>query len=146
MARLEREAPDRRPGPAVQQLSVDGAMVPLVGGAWGEVKTLAIGTCPPAAGEARTVALSYFGRRADDATFARLALVETHRRGTATAGVVVGIADGAAWCQELLDYHRPDAVRILDFPHAASYLQAAATAAFGERNGRGPELAGDADA
>lgn len=31
-------------GPAVQQVSVDGAMVPLVGGEWAEVKTLAIGT------------------------------------------------------------------------------------------------------
>ena len=132
VARLEQESPDPVPGPAVQQLSVDGAMVPLVGGTWGEVKLLAIGSVSPAAGEARTVALSYFGRRADHATFARLALVETHRRGTATAGVVVGITDGASWCQEFLDYHRPDAVRILDFAHATSYLQAAATAVFGE--------------
>ena len=30
-------------GPAVQQLSLDGAMVPVVGGEWAEVKTLALG-------------------------------------------------------------------------------------------------------
>ena len=30
-------------GPAVQYLSADGAMVPLVGGDWAEVKTLALG-------------------------------------------------------------------------------------------------------
>jgi hypothetical protein len=131
VARLERETPAPPAGPAVQQLSVDGAMVPLVGGAWGEVKLLAIGTVQPSASGPRAVALSYFGRRANHATFARAALVETHRRGTETAGVVVGITDGAPWCQEFLDYHRPDAVRILDFAHASGYLQAAATAVFG---------------
>src|SRR6266545_4718266 len=30
-------------GPAIEQLSLDGAMVPLVGGEFGEVKTLALG-------------------------------------------------------------------------------------------------------
>jgi hypothetical protein len=132
VVRLERETPAPPAGPAVQQLSVDGAMVPLVGGAWGEVKLLAIGTVQSSASGPRTVALSYFGRRADHATFTRAALVETHRRGTETAGMVVGITDGALWCQEFLDYHRPDAVRILDFAHASGYLQATATAVFGE--------------
>src|SRR5437868_392014 len=32
--RLERELPPVPEGPALQQLSVDGAMVPLVGGTW----------------------------------------------------------------------------------------------------------------
>jgi hypothetical protein len=41
--RLERERPAAPAGPAVQYLSADGAMVPLVGGQWAEVKTLAIG-------------------------------------------------------------------------------------------------------
>src|SRR2546421_6462532 len=40
---LERELPAAPQGPAVQLLSVDGAMVPLVGGEWAEVKTLALG-------------------------------------------------------------------------------------------------------
>jgi hypothetical protein len=44
VAQLERDLPDPAPGPAVQLLSVDGAMVPLVGGRWAEVKTLALGT------------------------------------------------------------------------------------------------------
>jgi hypothetical protein len=34
-------------GPAVQQVSVDGAMVPLCDGSWREVRTLAIGTVVP---------------------------------------------------------------------------------------------------
>jgi hypothetical protein len=136
--RLERELPDGPPGPAVQQLSADGALVPLVGGAWAEVKTVAVGTvvAEPGADETapprvRTEDLSYFSRLADAETFARLATVELHRRGTATAGAVVGVQDGAAWLQGFLDYHRPDAVRVLDFPHALQHLSAAAQATFG---------------
>ena len=152
-ARLERSCPAPPSGPEVQQLSVDGAMVPLRGkGAWAEVKTLAIGTVAPvvdgAAGagsvgggappdapvtpDTRVAQLSYFSRLAEHATFSRLATVETHRRGTETAGVVCGVVDGAEWCQQFLDAHRPDAVRILDFCHAAGYLAQLAQAAFGE--------------
>lgn len=132
VAHLEQDLPAAPAGPAVQLMSVDGAMAPLVGGEWSEVKLLTIGTvrAAPADG-ARTNAVSYFGRRADHATFARLALVETQRRGTETAGVVVGVTDGAEWCQAFLDYHRPDAIRILDFAHAVGYLHPAAAATFG---------------
>src|SRR5439155_2076509 len=97
VARLERELPDSPAGPLVQLVSVDGAMVPLVGGAWAEVKTLAVGTVvpgPPAedgAPTVRTEALSYFSRLADADAFGRLATVETHRRGTLSAGTVCGI-------------------------------------------------------
>jgi hypothetical protein len=108
-------------GPAVQQVSVDGAMVPLVDGSWREVRSLAIGTV--VAGRepdtVRCTALSYFCRMVDAATFTTLAAGEVHRRGVETAGRVAGVVDGAPWCQAFLDAHRPDAVRILDFPHAA---------------------------
>ena len=43
VAALEGELQEASEGPALQQLSVDGAMVPLLHGEWGEVKTLAIG-------------------------------------------------------------------------------------------------------
>jgi hypothetical protein len=132
--RLERTAPAPPPGPAVQQVSADGAMVPLVGGEWAEAKTLVIGTvaaADDAAGEPRARELSYFARLADHQTFRRGALVEAHRRGTETAGVVVGVMDGAEWLQGFLDFHRPDAVRVLDFPHAVQHLAEAARAAFG---------------
>jgi hypothetical protein len=140
VATLEREAPAAAPGPAVQVLSVDGVMVPLVGGVWAEVKTLALGTVEArTAGsphrpqrEVRTVDLSYFSRMTDHKTFTRLALVETQRRGTETAGRVCGVCDGARWNQEFLDHHRPDAVRILDWPHAVSYVAAVAKAVYGE--------------
>jgi hypothetical protein len=131
---LERDAPAPLPGPATLLVSVDGAMVPLVGGAWAEVKTLAVGVVQPPAptgGDAapRTAELSYFSRRAGAAEFARLAAAETHRRGVERAGRVAGVVDGAAWCQGFLDAHRPDATRILDFAHAAEYVARAGQAA-----------------
>jgi len=135
--RLEREAPPPPRGPAVQQISADGAMVPLVGGTWAEVKTLAIGTVvvdparAGAGGGAHATERSYFSRLADHETFTRLAYVELYRRGTETAGVVVGVMDGAEWEQRLLDRYRPDAVRVLDFPHVLEHLAAAAQATFG---------------
>lgn len=103
---VERALPPAPTGPAVQFLSVDGAMVPRVGGEWAEVKTLALGVVQePVVNrrgerEVHTTAISYFSRfsrLADHATFGRLALVETHCRGTESAGVVCAVGDGAEW-------------------------------------------------
>jgi hypothetical protein len=110
-------------------------MVPLVGGQWSEVKLLTIGTVQPrpaqeAGGQTRE--LSYFARLATAEQFGRLATLETHQRGTTRAGRVVAVLDGAPWLQGLVDLQRPDATRILDFPHAAGHLGAAATAVWGE--------------
>lgn len=132
---LEQTLPDAPPGPAVQQLSVDGALVSLVDGSWAEVKTLALGTVTcrrdrAGMAQAHTVDLSYFSRLTDTDTFGRLATVETHQRGTETAGTVVAVVDGASWCQGFIDLHRHDAVRVLDAPHALGYLATAAQACF----------------
>ena len=79
-AALEGEMGEAPEGPALQQLSVDGAMAPLLHGEWGEVKTLAIGTVEKSdpEGEAHARDLSYFSRTADHQSFGRLATVETH--------------------------------------------------------------------
>jgi hypothetical protein len=134
---IEQELPAVPPGPRVQLLSVDGAMVPLQHGVWAEVKTLAIGTVGPPVLErgewmVHTEQLSYFSRLTDAETFGRLALVETHRRGTETAKTVCAVNDGAEWIQGFVDLHRPDAVRILDFPHALGYVAHAGQAVYGE--------------
>lgn len=130
--RLEADPPVAPQGPAIQQMSVDGAMVPLVGGAWAEVKTLAIGAVTrTATGAVQTTALSYFSRLSDAEQFTRWARGETERRGTETAGIVCAVGDGAEWLQHFVDQHRPDAVRILDFPHAAQRVCAAAQAVWG---------------
>jgi hypothetical protein len=129
---LERRPTPEPTGPAVLQVSADGAMVSLVGQQWTEVKTLAIGAVTrTASGEVRAREPSYFSRRTDHTAFRRLALAEPHRRGVGTAGTVVAVMDGATWLQGFIDFHRRDAVRVLDFPHAVEYLTRAGHEALG---------------
>lgn len=136
--RLARELPEAPRGAEMQQVSVDGAMVPIVGGTWREVRTLAIGrVCVAADGEVTTDELSYCSRMTDAARFADVATVEVHRRGVEHACVVAAVADGAPWCQGFFDLHTPDAVRILDFPHAVEHLASVAHAVFGEGTSAG---------
>jgi len=117
--------------PATQLMrSHDGAMVPLVGGVWAEAKTVVIAeikrkekACKQRPEQqVEAVNLSYFSRLADSETFGVLSTVETERRGVLQAKEVCAVQDGAEWIQGFVDLHRPDAVRILDFAHAASYL------------------------
>jgi hypothetical protein len=59
---------------------------------------------------------------ADAATFADQASAEVRRRGIERAKQVCAIQDGAEWIQGFVSGQRSDAVRILDFAHAASYV------------------------
>lgn len=134
---IERTCPPPPEGPQQQLLSVDGAMVPLLHREWAEVKTLVIGAIQPPVQEkgemvVHTTDLSYFSRLADADTFGRLALVEIQRRGVEQAKTVCAVTDGAEWEQGFIDLHRPDAIRILDFAHAAEYVAAAGAAIYGE--------------
>ncbi len=123
--RLKQEAPQAPAGADKQALSGDGAMVHLVGGEWAEVKTLAMGQVTRnRRGEVCTQQLSYCSRLADAASFEHATLLQTHRRGLCRASEVCAVQDGAQWLQGLVDYHRADAVRILDFAHAAEYVNA----------------------
>jgi hypothetical protein len=121
--RLQQEAPQAPAGAEKQALSGDGAMVHLVGGEWVEVKTLALGEVSRTQrGEVCTQHLSYCSRLCDAASFEQATLLQTHRRGLERATEVCAVQDGAQWLQGLVDYHRAGAVRILDFAHAAEYL------------------------
>ena len=134
VAAIERDLPVSPAGPAVLQISVDGAMVPLVHKEWAEVKTLAMGSVEPPTGateEIHTRELSYFSRLTDAATFTGLPTVETLRRGTEKAGRVCAVVDGAEWEQTFIDVQYPEAVRILDWGHATAYVVAAAQAVLG---------------
>jgi hypothetical protein len=123
--RLKQEAPQAPAGANKQAMSGDGAMVHLVGGEWAEVKTLAIGEVTRSQrGEVCTQQLSYCSRLGDAASFEQATLLQTHRRGLERASEVCAVQDGAEWLQGLVDYHRADAVRILDFAHAAEYISA----------------------
>jgi hypothetical protein len=107
-------------------MSSDGAMVPLVGGVWAEVKGVAIGVVErrrhKGEEEIVTTKLTYFARMASAATFADQASAEVRRRGIERAKHVCAIQDGAEWIQDFVQGHRHDALRILDFAHAASYF------------------------
>lgn len=129
--------------PATLFVSADGAMVPLVNSEWAEVKTLAIGDIPAAASTdervLRTQALSYFSRLCDAETFGTLALPEIHRRRVSSAAQVVAVTDGAEWLQRFIDLHRSDAIRILDFPHAAQRICAIADTIWNDQPSTGQE-------
>ncbi|MBV9712636.1 MAG: hypothetical protein JO011_17165 [Ktedonobacteraceae bacterium] len=115
--------------PSRLAMSADGAMIGLVGGEWVEVRTLVLGqiappekkTCTP---EPRVQEVSSFSRLVDAEGFIHLAEVETRRRKVIQAGQVCAVMDGAQWLQEFTDVHRADAVRILDFAHAADHVSA----------------------
>ncbi len=95
-------------------------MVHLVGGEWVEVKTLVLGEVTRnKRGQVCTQHIASFSRLADAERFLEASLVETHRRGLERAAEVCAVQDGAQWRPRLVDYQRADAVRILDFAHAA---------------------------
>ncbi len=120
---LKQELPQAPAGADKQVLSADGAFVHLVGGEWVEVKTVVMGQVTRnKRGEVCTQQVSSFSRLADAERETVAALVETHRRGLERAAAVCAVQDGAEWRPRLVDYHRPDAVRILDFAHAASAI------------------------
>ena len=109
-------------------MSSDGAMVPLVGGVWAEVKLVAIGTVerrqPRQGGQEETVTthLSYCARMTDATTFADQASAQVRRRGVERATEVCALQDGAEWIPGFVRSHRSDALCILDFAQAASYV------------------------
>jgi hypothetical protein len=108
-------------------MSADGAYVPLVKGEWAEVRTLAIGNVKASRASGKKSAtrasdLSYFSRMTSAERFIELAEVETRRRKIVQAAQVCAVMDGAGWLQGFVDVHRSDAVRILDFPHAAEHI------------------------
>lgn len=131
------------PGPALQVVSVDGAMVPLQHGVWAEVRTLAIGEgTKDAQGHPQTTRLSYCARLATAEDFGRVSTLETHRRGTRVATTVVAVTDGAAWIQGWIDGQRDDAVRILDVAHAVEHLGDVAKACWGSGTAEASEWLG----
>ncbi len=111
------------------QVSVDGSMVALVGEGWREVKMVAIGE---RAEDGPLTTLSSAATLGTADAFGDEAVGEVVRRGVPQARDVVTVNDGAEWIQGFVDRHCPQAVRILDFAHAAEYLATAAKAPYGE--------------
>ena len=105
-------------------VSPDGAMVSLLKGVWAEVKTVAVGEVEPAkSGESvHSTKLSSFSRMLEVETFTEQATGELQRRGVDQASKVCAVMDGAEWIDGFLDWQCTDALRILDFAHAAEYV------------------------
>lgn len=117
------EGAEGPPEPPRLYASVDGANVPLVGGRWAEVRTLAIGEVREGPeGEPRCSNMSYFSRLATAEDFMDLVEPEVRRRGLDRAPEACFGSDGAPWCQRFPERYCPEAVRGLDFWHAAGYV------------------------
>jgi Uncharacterised protein family (UPF0236) len=135
---LEREAPNPTARPEQLVMSSDGAFVQLTNGEWREVKTVTFGEFQSQwdTKEQKTVVktdkLSYFSRVEPAETFSRHALYEWQQRGGENARRVVAVNDGARWIQSFIDYHCPQAVRVIDFAHAQSYVATVGKAVYGE--------------
>lgn len=135
---LEREAPDPKAAPERIQMSADGSLIHLTTGEWREVKSVAVGEFArderKKAGEqgVKATDVSYFTRSYKAREFERYALGELHHRGLERAKTVVAVNDGAEWIQSFIDYHSPQAVRIIDFAHALGYIADAGKAIWGE--------------
>jgi hypothetical protein len=135
---IERRAPlSVAKGSEKMIFSADGAMVPLLKGEWAEVKTLVIGEVMPAVLErgewvVRSCNHSYFSRLVSSERFKHLTLSEVQRRGLENSQQIAAVMDGAEWLQSLTDYHCPEAVRILDFPHAGQRIGQVSEAIWGQ--------------
>jgi hypothetical protein len=105
-------------------VSPDGAMVPLLHGQWAEVKTVVVGEVEPMGPDEQihSTHLSYFSRMLDAQSFTEQASGELVRRGVDQAKQVCAVMDGAEWIDGFVDWQCKDAVRILDFAHAAEYI------------------------
>ena len=112
-----------------QMLSIDAAKVLTSTGEWRDVKTL---TIADVAANGRTHTNSYFSRLSECSLFAQQCQVEVRRRQLKRSRQVCAVNDGADWIPEVVTACRPDAVRILDFYHAAEHLAEAARTVFGE--------------
>lgn len=137
VARLEQEAPAPTVKPKQLVMSADGAMVQLTSGEWREVKTVAFGEFESKwDGKNKQVVtttknISYFSRVATAEAFTTSALYEWQQRGGENAERVVAVNDGAPWIQAFIDYHAPQAIRVIDFAHAQAYLAIIGKAIYG---------------
>jgi hypothetical protein len=118
-----------------QVISSDGAHIRLRGNIYTEVKTMTLGEVKENSKrshqrleqEVKMTDNTYFSRMIDSQTFTELAAGEIARRGFFQVKQVAAVSDGAEWIQHFVDAHRLDAVRILDFYHASTYVSDIAT-------------------
>lgn len=124
------------PGCDRHMLCVDAAKVLTTTGEWRDVKTLTLAEVLP---DGKTRQNSYFSRMSEYRLFAQQAQVEVRRRQLKSSRAVCAVNDGADWIPAVVTACRPDAVRILDFYHAAEHLAESGRAVWGSQS---PEFQG----
>jgi hypothetical protein len=127
---LSQQRGERRTGPHPQRLygSLDGFHAPFVDG-WHEVKA---GCWWTVAEHNQTLWRQYYADTVSAEAFADLVWARGFEVGAPQADELIFIADGAVWIWNIVGRHFPQAVQIVDFYHAASYLAHVARDAFGD--------------
>ncbi len=127
------------PAPARLYVSMDGFLVHTREEGWKEMKLGAFYTTRPVPTanrpegfEVRAQAFSFYADFAEPEAFGRALWWEGVRRGALQAQEIIALGDGAHWIWNLVAEHFPEAIQILDWPHAAGYLWEAAHTIFGE--------------
>jgi len=135
--------PPREGAPSRLYISLDGTMTNIRGEGWKETRLGAVYTTetkpartPGQEPVIRATEVTYYADLADPIRFGEHLWLEAHRRGLDHAAEVIAIADGAAWIWKLVAVHFPQALQIVDWFHALTYLWSAANDAFGEGTDR----------
>lgn len=141
--------------PALLVLEVDAGKVqlrepdPETGSRWREDKVAIVTSYVPGDGGERipeALVTTHVATREDAQVLGRLARVEAHRRGITSAREVLFLSDGGNWTDPLAEREFAEAVRIIDFYHAAEHLHAGARALLGPEHpaarGRGEHWVG----
>lgn len=133
------EPPLRQPPSARMYISMDGVQVHIRGAGWKEMKLGSVYStrlrrtrCQGEHCRVSTVAPSFVADLSDAATFGPQLWAEALARGVRLASEVVVLGDGSHWIWDLASEYFPEAVQILDWYHASSYVWAAAAAIYGE--------------
>jgi hypothetical protein len=106
-------------------ISADGVMVHTRETGWREQCVGALYTAqrlPPNHQEIRSQKSSYVTELGSRIRFGQQLWLEAHRRGLQQAKTMVFLGDGAGWLWEMAHDLFPDAIQILDWYHATSYL------------------------
>ena len=110
-------------------VSADGVIVHTRESGWREQCVGAVYTAQrtkSSSPQIRSQAISYMSEFGSRPKFGQQLWLEAHRRGLQEAKTVVFIGDGAAWLWEMAHDLLPEAIQILDWYHATSYLWAVA--------------------
>lgn len=155
-----RRVTEQDPIEGAANVSTDGGMMLVRGEGWKEVKLTAISAVEVRPAEERPVQEGKASRRAGDPivtlkehsyqaglwdadTMALHQYAEGLRRGIDLCPRLSSVNDGAPWIGRITDLNFPDAIQIVDWPHAEGKLWKVGKAVFGEQSPEAREWVAD---